>query len=67
MQEQGENPPPAQHLARPGTNSQFTVVNAMFICGINSPILFQGDSQAERISGKIFHCDFMSCMDRKVK
>ena len=61
------NPPPAQHPARPGANPLFTVVNAMFIFGINRPTLFQGDSQAKRISSKIFDYDFMSCMDRTIK
>ena len=60
MQAQGENPSPAQHLVRPGANPPFTVANAMFICGIKSPALFQGDSQAEQVSGKVFDHDFVS-------
>ena len=45
MQEQGENTPPAHHWDRPGVNPPFTVVNVMFICGIISPTIVQGDSQ----------------------
>ena len=67
MQSQGENPPPAQHPAMPGANIPFTVANGMFICGINIPTLFQRDSQAKQISGKLFDDDFMSCMDKTVK
>ena len=39
----------------------------MFICGIYSPTLFQGDSQAKRISGELFDDEFVSCMDKTVK
>ena len=59
MQEQGANPTPAQHQDRPGANPPFTVVNGMFICGINIPTLFQGDSQAKWISGELFDYDFI--------
>ena len=57
----------AQHTDRTGANPPFTVANSMFICGIDSPTLFQGDLQAERISGKVFDDDFVLCMDRIVK
>ena len=67
MQAQGENPLPAQHSARPGANPPFTFANTMFICGINIPRIFQGDSQAKRISGDVFDDDYMSCMDKTVK
>ena len=59
MQVQGEKPSPAQNLARTGANPPFTVVNKMFICGIDSPTIFQGDSQAERVSEKFFDDAFM--------
>ena len=62
MKSQEANPPQTQHLARPKANPPFAVANAMFISSINSPTLFQGDSQAERISGEVFDDDFMSCM-----
>ena len=39
----------------------------MFICGINIQTLFQGESQAKQISGKVFDNEFMSCMDNTVK
>ena len=39
----------------------------MFICRIDSPTLFQGDSQAERISREVFDDVFVSCMDKTVK
>ena len=67
IQAQVANPPPAQHPSRSGVNPPFTVANVMFICGINIPTVFQGDSHAERISGKLFDYDFMSCMDKTVK
>ena len=67
MQAQGANPLPAQHPARPGENTPFMVANAIFICGIYIPTLFKGNSQAKRIAGKLFHYDFVSCMDKTVK
>ena len=67
MQSQGAKTLPEKHPARPGTNPPFTVANAMFICGIGSPNIFQADSQAERISGKVFDDEFVSCMDITVK
>ena len=51
----------------PGANQLFTVANEMFKCGINSPALFQEDSQAILIDGKVFDDDFMSCIDKTVK
>ena len=67
MQAQGANTPLAQHLATPGTNPSFTDTNTMFICGINSPTVFQGDSQTKWVYGKLFDDDFISYMDKKVK
>ena len=54
MQAQGENLSPAQYLDRPGANPLFMVANTIFICGIDKPTIFQGDSQDERISGEVF-------------
>ena len=56
-----------QHPARPGANPPFTVANVMFICGISSPTIFQGYSQAEQIYGEVFDDDFISCIDNTVK
>ena len=67
MKSQGAYPPPAQQPARPGTNPPFKVAKEMFICGIDIPTLFQGDSKAEQISGEIFDDEFMSYMDKTVK
>ena len=67
MQAQGEKPPPSQQQDRPGSNPPFTVSNVTFICGIDSPMLFQADSQAMRISGGVFYDDLISCMDKAVK
>ena len=67
MQLQGANPSPAQHQARPGANTPFAVANAMFIYGIDSPTLFQRDSQAEQITGEVFDDYFVSCLDKTVK
>ena len=67
MHSQGSNPPTEQHPDRPGANPLFTVTNAMFICGIDSPMLFQGDSQAERIAGEVFDDAFLSCVYKTVK
>ena len=67
MQAQGSNSPPSQHPDMPGENPPFTVANAMFICGINSQKIFQGDSQAEQISSEVFDDDFMSCRAKIVK
>ena len=39
----------------------------MFMCGINIPTLFQGDSKAKYIAGEIFDDEFMSYMDNTVK
>ena len=38
----------------------------MFICGIDIPTLFKGDSQVERIYGELFDDDLVSCMDKTV-
>ena len=54
-------------MARPGTNQLFTVANSVFISSINSPMIFQGDSQSERISGKLFDDKLISYMDKTVK
>ena len=51
----------------PGANTPLTVANETFICGIDIPTLFQGDSQAERISREVFDDDFVSCIDKTVK
>ena len=67
MKSQGANPLPTQQPDRPVMNPPFTVVNAMFICGNNLPTLFQGDSQAEWISGDVFDDEFMSCINKTVK
>ena len=67
MQAQGANPPPEQYMARPDANPPFTVTNTIFICGNYIPTLFQGNSQAERISGELFDDKFMSCIDKTVK
>ena len=60
-------PPPSQQQDRPGSNPPFTVSNVTFICGIDSPMIFQADSQAMRISGGVFYDDLISCMDKVVK
>ena len=67
MHSQGSNPPTEQHPDRPGANPLFKVANMMFRCGIYRPTLFQGDSQADRITGKVFDIKVMSCMDKTVK
>ena len=67
MKKQGENPPSAQHPARPSTNPPFTVANAMLICGIDSTNIFQGDSHAKWIAREVFDDDFMSCMEKEFK
>ena len=67
MQTKVANLPPAQHLARPGANPFLMVSNMMFMCGVNTPMIFQRDSQAKQITGEVFDCDFMSCMDNTVK
>jgi hypothetical protein len=41
----------------------FTVYDDMVICGIDNAILFQGCTQAERISFEIFSDDFSTTMD----
>ena len=61
------NPLPSQQPARTGANPPFTVTNAMFICGIDSLTLFQGDSQAKRIFREVSDNEFVSCMDKSVK
>ena len=66
MQAQGANLLTAQQLAMPGANTPLTVANEMFICGIDIPTLFKGDSQVERIYGELFDDDLVSCMDKTV-
>ena len=63
----GSKPTSREYLARPDANTHFTVTNTIFICGNYIPTLFQGNSQAERISGELFDDKFMSCIDKTVK
>ena len=41
----------------------FTVVDALIACGVNSPILFMDQTQAQRIASDIFDDTFASCKD----
>ena len=67
MQSKGENPPPVQHIDRLGANPPITVSNTIFIFGINSPTLIQGDLQAKRIDSELFDDKFMRCMNNTVE
>ena len=49
---------PAPHPAAPLGAPPYTVANAIFICGVNNRMLFNGTTQAERIAGEIFDDDF---------
>ena len=40
-----------------------TVFNAMVACGIDNVVVFQGQTQAERIAADIFDDTFTTCMD----
>ena len=51
-------------MAEPGSNPPFTLVNAMFDCGITDAILFDGDTKASSIATELFDDDFTSCMDK---
>ena len=46
-------------MESPGANMSFTLVNAMFDCGIMDTSIFDGDTKASRISTEIFDDDFM--------
>ena len=52
------------HPAAPGPNPPFTVANNIFICGVDSPMLFNTSTQAQRIAEELFDDDFSSCMDK---
>ena len=58
---------PAPHPAAPLGAPPYTVANAIFICGVNNRVLFNGTTQAERIVGEIFDDDFESCIDKTMK
>ena len=45
-------------MASPGANSPFTLVNAMFDCGITDAVLFDGDTKEIRIATELFDNDF---------
>ena len=51
-------------MAAPGANPPFTLVNAMFDCGITDAVLFYRNTKAIRIATEIFDDDFTSCMDK---
>ena len=42
----------------------FTVTDAMITCNVNNVILFQGFTQAQRLSADVFDDDFHTCMDK---
>jgi hypothetical protein len=46
---------------------QYTVYNAIMLCGVIDPTYFNGTTKAERIATEIFDDDFQSCMDKTVK
>ena len=51
-------------MASPGANSPFTLVNAMFDCGITDAVLFDGDTKEIRIATELFDNDFTPWMDK---
>ena len=45
----------------------FTVLDAITLCGVNSNVLFNGDTQAQRIATEIFDDDHQSVMDKTIR
>ena len=45
----------------------FTVRDGMIACGISDVLMFQGESQAQRIADGIFSGDFNSVIDINIK
>ena len=46
---------------------QYTVLDAITLCGVNTFIQFNAATQAERISTENFDDDFQSCMDKTME
>ena len=44
----------------------FAVHEAMIACGVDNIALFNGQTQAERLSSEMFDDDFKSCMDMTI-
>jgi hypothetical protein len=42
----------------------FTIEQAMIDCGVSENIIYDGDTQAERMSTDIFGDEFQTCMDK---
>ena len=42
----------------------YTVLDAMILCGIDNNTLFNGNTQATRITTEVFSDDFYTCMDK---
>ena len=59
--------PPPFHPAIPGVNTPFTVVNAIFDCGVTDVALFNGDTKVDRMAAELFDDEFLSCMDKTYK
>ena len=51
-------------MAAPGTNTPFTLVNAMLNCGITDAVLFDCNTKSSRIATEQFYGNFTLCMDK---
>lgn len=47
--------------------AEYTVYNAIILCGVIDPTYFNGSTKAERIAIEIFDDEFQSCIDKTVK
>ena len=41
-----------------------TMKQALTLCGVDDALLFEGETQAQRISNEVFDDDFVSCLDK---
>ena len=47
-------------------DSPHRVVESIISCGLDSEVLFEGDTQSKRIATKIFENNFNTCMNKTV-
>ena len=52
---------------RAGVKPHFTIVNAIFDCGVTDDALFNGDTKSDKMATGLFNDDFLSCMDKNYK
>ena len=50
-----------------GINMYFTVVDAIYDCGVTDDALFNGNTKSDRMADELFDYDLLSCLDKTYK